>query len=270
MASNTMWNGVADFNKEFDAVQIDSPDSLPSKTENSVLVSIPYLDYTAADLEKMKEFAYGGGTLILADDFGYGNRFLEYIKVDIRFSHELLLDPLFCYKNEYLPCISDFSTPIEESGITAITFNYGSTLNYVPSDEAIARSSNMSFLDLNHNGSRDESEPDEPEGPFVVAAAFPLGKGMVELITDPSLVLNSMMGKTNNYQFLQYLTSNSGQSGEIMFDRAHLSKSPVDISKMGMNTVRKTLSNPYALLGITALVFIMVALYTWKRGVKVD
>jgi len=51
----------------------------------------------------MKQFVENAANSIMLDDFGYGNSFLEYAGITARFDNTPLLDPLFNYKNEYLP-----------------------------------------------------------------------------------------------------------------------------------------------------------------------
>lgn len=263
MTGNAMWDGIRDYARENGAANIDNLDSLPNAFEKSVLVAIPYLDYQPDELQKLRQFVNEGGTLIVMDDFGFGNRLLESLDINIRFDHRLLLDPLFCYKNQYLPLITDFSSGIKEAGITSLVFNHASVLNHVDKESALAWSSETSFLDVNNNGVLDTSEP---QGPFVVAAGEKVNKGTVQLVSDTSLIINSMVVKNDNYSFVNYLASYKGQPENLLIDRSHLSKSPLDMSKIEVNSAREFLSNPYALIGIVAIIFVIITIYIQKRG----
>jgi len=263
MASNRMWNGIRSFCSEFRGDNIDSLDDLPDLPEKAVLVVIPYLEYTDEELSKMKRFVDDGGTLLLMDDYGYGNSILAYLGVGVRFTNKPLLDPLFCYKNQSMPRITDFAPKVKESGIEIITLNHATTLTNTIESEAIAWSSNSSFLDINENRSWDEVEP---KGPFAVAAEIQLGNGTLALISDPSTIINTMVGRDDNYDFVRYLTGHEGEQKEILVDRSHLTKAPLDVSKTRLISAREGLSNPYALLGITAMIFVVVSRYTLKKG----
>jgi len=263
MASNRMWNGIRSFCSEFRGDNIDSLDDLPDLPEKAVLVVIPYLEYTDEELSKMKRFVDDGGTLLLMDDYGYGNSVLAYLGVGVRFTNKPLLDPLFCYKNQSMPRITDFAPKVKESGIEIITLNHATTLTNTIESEAIAWSSNSSFLDINENRSWDEVEP---KGPFAVAAEIQLGNGTLALISDPSTIINTMVGRDDNYDFVRYLTGHEGEQKEILVDRSHLTKAPLDVSKTRLISAREGLSNPYALLGITAMIFVVVSRYTLKKG----
>jgi len=267
MAANTMWNGIRAFSDNFSASNIESLNELPALPEQAVLVSIPYIDYTDEELLKMKRLVEDGGTLVLMDDYGYGNTVLDYLGINARFSNKLLLDPLFNYKNQSMPRINSFIPQVKESGVNIILLNHATILTDVAPSETIAWSSAASFLDINENDSWDGAEP---KGPFPVAAEFQLGKGRLALVSDPSIMINSMVGRDDNYSFIRYLTRYEGEQGEFLVDYSHLTKAPLDVSKTRLIDTRKVLSSPYALVGITALIFVVVSRYTLKKGETID
>ncbi|MFC2004718.1 DUF4350 domain-containing protein [Chloroflexota bacterium] len=263
MAGNTMWNGIRNFSSEFGADNIDFLDDLPDLPEESILVAIPYLEYSDEELSKVKRFVDNGGNLLLMDDYGYGNNILEYLGVDVRFTNKPLLDPLFNYKNQSIPRITDFAPEVKESDIDVIMLNHATTLTNVMESAAIAWSSSASFLDINENRVLDQGEP---EGPFAVAAEVRLGKGTLSLISDPSIIINTMVGRDDNYDFIRYLTRDKGEQGEILVDSSHLTQAPLDVSKTRLINTREALSSPYALVGITAMIFTVVSRYSLKKG----
>jgi hypothetical protein len=263
MASNTMWNGIKNFSSEFGVDNIESLDDLPDLPEKATMVTIPYLEYSDEELAQIKRFVENGGTLLLMDDYGYGNSVLAYLGVGVRFTSKPLLDPLFCYKNPWMPRITDFTPKVKEGGIDIIMLNHATTITNTAESEVIARSSSISFLDINENESWDE---DEPKGPFPVAVEFHFGKGMVALASDPSIIINTMVGRDDNYDFARYLTHHKGEQEEILFDRSHLTETPLDVSKTRLMSAREASSSPYALVGIMAIIFAVVSGYTLKKG----
>ena len=263
MASNTKWNGIYNFSGEFEADNTDSLEALSDSPQNVVLIAIPYQDYTAEELAQIKQFVDAGGSLLLMDDYGYGNNILGYLGVVTRFAASPLLDPLFNFRNQNLPRITDFSSQVKESKIEVVMFNHATALTGVPESTGIAWSSSASFLDLNENGVLDQGEL---KGPFAVAAEFRLGQGRLALVSDPSIILNAMVDRDDNYQFMRYLTRDPEGQREIVVDISHLTKDPLDVSKTRLIDTRKALSSPYALVGITALIFVVVSRYTLKKG----
>lgn len=267
VASNTMWNGIRDFCAEFGASNIDSLEELPEPAEGTVLVAIPYIEYSAGELERLEKFVSNGGTLLLMDDYGYGNSVLEYLELGVRFTNRPLLDPLFCFKNESMPRITDFASGVRESGVGVVMLNHATSLEDTEAVTVIAWSSRASFLDINENGTRDEGEP---QGPLPVAAATWLGRGRLVLVADPSTIINAMVNRDDNYAFIRYLADVDGNPGVILVDRAHLSQTPLDVSQARLIDTRQVLSNPYALVAITAVIFAVTARYTLKKGEASD
>jgi len=266
MATNTMWNGINKFSRSYNVQNIDSVTALPASPQQDVLIVVPYTPFTGAELTQMNQFVENGGKLILLDDFGYGNSFLSYAGVSARFDNTPLLDPLFNYKNEYFPRILDFSAGVTGSGIKLLAFNHGTALSGVSQSQALAWSSSMSFLDTNQNGNLD---PGEPQGPFVVAASISLGGGNIDLVSDSSLIMNAAPGTNDNNAFVNYLMTSNGTPNKVLFDRAQVTKSPLDTSKIEFDNVRGVLSNAYALVGIIALVFVIITWYIYRRGLLI-
>ena len=57
---------------------------------------------------------------------------------------------------------------------------------------------------------------------------------------------------------------------EILVDRSHLTKTPLDVSKTRLSKAREVMSSPPVLLGITAMIFVVVSRYTLKKGETID
>lgn len=264
MVGNSLWNGLAQFSREQEAVCLDSIAQLPELPQRKVLLSIPYLPYTEEELAELKDFVTGGGRLILMDDYGQGNQVLRYLNLPAGFSGEMLLDPLFCYKNPRLPRITDFAPEVKKAGVKSVVLNHATVLVSTGSGKVLAWSSGQSFLDLDEDGKR---SPSEPRGPFPVAAEFELGRGEVILVADPSILINSMIGKADNRAFLNYLLGYNIERGGLFIDRIHLEMSPLDESKLKLAKARELFSHPLPAMGLLALIFAGVARYLlWREG----
>ncbi len=262
LAGNRMWNGIHDFSREFKSGDLELLSQLPEST-GGVLIEIPYTAYAETDLQQIQKYISRGNTLVLMDDLGYGNSVLEYLGLSVRFTHTLLLDPLFCYKNAYLPRITSFSDPLDANGIRSLTLNHATFLDSVDSASVIAWSSNESFADRNGDGDRDK---EESPGPFPVAAEFTMGAGRVEIVSDPSLIINTMLDQSDNNKFIRYILQRSGVPSSIVIDRSHLSLAPLDTTKTGLQKARHFIAHPYFLLLLVALVFVFISRYSLKKG----
>ncbi len=263
MASNTMWNGIKRFGEEFHADYVDSLGDLPRLPERAILVSIPYLPYSDEQLAQLRGFVGGGGTMLLMDDFGYGNSILACLDMDARISGKPLLDPLFCYKNQWMPRIVDFAPEMRATGIELLLLNHASILTNVEPGQVLAWSSKASFLDADENGSMSSGDP---QGPFPVAARLGYGKGKIILVSDPSIVINAMVAQEDNYRFLRSaMNLDSGQMS-VLVDRSHLPETPLDVSKSRLTDVRNAVASPYGIMGILAAVFLVTYRYAPKKG----
>ncbi len=260
MRENPFWNGLSDVSEEMDITLSNTSNDVLENPENMIMVEISYSSYTENELDMIAEFVGNGGVLILADDYGNGNNVAEKLGIEARFSGSELLDPLFCYKNPWLPKVTEFSDELREAGIESVALNHATALTDVKSAQVLAWSSASSFLDANGNGALDEGET---RGPLPIAAELSANGGTVILITDPSIFINSMMGKDDNRAFLTYLTSDPGSHRETVMDVSRLPKSHLDGGKAGVDQARTRLSHPYSVMAVLGVV-IMLVLRPWK------
>jgi hypothetical protein len=199
---------------------------------------------------------------MVMDDFGYGNDILTYLGIDCRFAGTPLLDPLYCYKNQSFPEIIDFSLAVSRN-VKEVVLNNATALLNIDNSMVIAWSTASSYLDRNGNSSWDEGEL---QGPLPVAAKMRLGTGTIILVSDPSILINSMLVKDDNLLFIKSLTGSGTNSGKIMVDTSHLTRDPMEITKTKLSGIKGILSQPCALLGIVSLLFILASIYILKMG----
>jgi hypothetical protein len=251
---NPAWNGAKDFYSSFGAAPVKSLGDLPQNPGGTILVEIPYVEISQTDLAALKQYVSDGGTLVLADDYGYGNSVLGYLQVNASFNGAPLLDPLFNYLNSYFPKVTEFAASTITDNITSIVLNHATGITAGAGVNTVARSSAASFLDINNNKVFDE---EEPTGPIVVAAQASLSKGSVIMLADPSIMINSMQDIDDNRAFIGNIMNINGNNSEIMLDESHLPKDNLDEAKSGLAVLREKLATP---AGITLIVAAIVAL----------
>ncbi|MBT4512441.1 MAG: DUF4350 domain-containing protein [Chloroflexi bacterium] len=261
MRTNPFWNGLSDFSDDLDVVWTESLSDATAEPENTILVEIPYSQYGENSLERIEEFVRSGGILILADDYGYGNEVTERLGLTAKFSGKPLLDPLFCYRNQWLPKVTDFSMALAEIGIETVVLNHATALLNVDSDQVFAWSSETGFLDFDEDGVDDE---DEPRGLLPVGAALPVGSGTVILLSDPSILINSMVERDDNRAFVAYLTETYGFGRQISMDVSRLPKAPLDEGKAGLGKARERISHPYSVVAMMGMAVFLV-LRPWHK-----
>jgi len=261
--SNPRWNGLRSVAREHGATGIDSFDALPSGA-NTVLVVIPFLPPTAAEVTRLLGFVAAGGTLVLMDDFGAGNAVLEGLGVETRFAGQPLADGLFNHRSARLPRIIDIVPSPLTAGVELLVLNHATAISPLGSLRAVALSSAVSYLDTNDSGRRDAGEP---KGPFPVAAVGRIGGGSLVLVADSSLLLNAMLPLGDNRRLAANIFALGGAHPRVLLDEAHLPRRPLDAAKAGLRAGREIISLPLAafILTTAALAIPLMSLYRPAR-----
>ena len=257
---NPFWNGTKEISANYPISPLKSLSNLPSLPLGSTLILIPYLQSTPAELEALNSFVTRGGTLILADDYGYGNQILEYLGLKTRFSGQPLLDPLANYKNKWFPQISHIKSSPFTSDIDKLVFNHATCLTNVEAANVLAQSSLFSFLDLNGDQTWQESEP---TGSLPVISLHNLGSGQIILVADPSLFINSMETMEGNDSFLQNIAAIT--ASELLIDQSHLPPSNLHQTKNLLAQIRDSLTSPLGTLGLVMLALTITLMPLWHE-----
>src|SRR5712664_4348742 len=143
--SNTRWNGMSDASREFHIQPLTDVGGVPSESRGTVVLVIPSRPPQPTDLQAIRRFVEAGGVLILLDNFGSGNDVLMVLGSAIRFSRQLLADPLFNLKNSRLPRILDFAPSPLTLGVEELVFNHATVLTGITTTQAAATSSAVSY-----------------------------------------------------------------------------------------------------------------------------
>ena len=250
---------IKDITSEYAVKAVDSLSELPPSPENSTLIAIPYLTYTPAELERLRDYILLGGRLILADDFGHGNQVLEHLGLEVRFSGQTLLDPLVNYRGKYLPLVF-ISQPDPLTGNTDnVVFNRGTGLTGVSVNDTLALSSPFGFLDNNDDG---VWEDNEPIGPLPVFSRHNLGKGQVVLVADPSIFINAMDRFGDNAVFIKNIMD---ASPVIYIDQSHLTTSDLQHTKSWLRQARSLIANPAGTIILVAVVIVAALQPVWHK-----
>ena len=267
MKANPFWNGLWDFGERFGAEFVTDLDRVKPIPGGTVLIAISYLPYENEKLRQIEDFVRSGGMLLLMDDYGYGNQVLRALWLDMEFAGGPLLDPYLNHRNQWLPLVVDLSTEFKEVGIEHLILNHATALTVSGPYEVLARSSDTSYLDSSGTDSRDKREV---KGPLVVAARAPLGQGTVIAISDPSILINSMVGRGDNGAFLKKIISRAGDSPSVAVDTSHLTKVPLDRSKDAWQMARERMTIPYFQALLVAAIMALTFMTIWRKGDRIE
>ena len=263
--ANPFWNGLSTFTTDSKVSIITSFDNLPSPSKDTVLIVIPYMQFTETDLDKLFDYVSGGGALIVLDDYGYGNQILNRLGLGMRFTGKPLLDPLFNYKNKWLPRIVDFAqTPITNN-MTSIVLNHASSINVSDNAVVLANSSRFSFLDMNDDSTW---ETGEPLGPLPVAAYAKVGEGYLVAVSDPSFLINGMINMDDNFNFIKKLTQIQSSTPTIFLDQSHLPRTSLDDAKETISAAYDSASSPLGTLSLIIVILALALTPVWRKSEK--
>lgn len=257
-ADNPFWNGLRGVGGRFDAELLSSLSALPSPPRNTVLIEVPYLEFSPEEVSLLRDYLLAGGTVLLMDDYGTGNQVLDGLGANMRFTGYPLLDPLFSYRNQWLPRIADLRGP---PGVNGLVLNHATSLEGTGA-EVIALSSSFSYLDSDGNGQWDD---EEPAGPLPVAAQVRVGEGLLIMVSDPSILINSMLPLEDNRAFVAGLLELRGAPSRVLLDQSHLTREPLEAAKGLLATGQRAIASPAGLAAIAALSVIIFLVPTWRQ-----
>ncbi len=232
---NGRWDGCSDFTRfiEGRGWKLETIYSLLTLNNSAdphgkLLVFLsPVEKLSDLEVETVRRFVYGGGSLLLADDFREGNSLSSVFGV--KFSGDLLLEPSLYSKQPFFPLVN---LTVREGfkRVYTLVLNHPSTLlftgrfrgkgYYVKLNETWlrvnmsvqARSSGSSWLDVNYNL---EKDGDEPRGSFPVVAFMSYGEGRVVVVSDPDIFINDMLFRRDNLAATNYILSYLAGKGEV-------------------------------------------------------
>lgn len=256
---NPLWNGVKAITSDYHIQPLDSLAGLPPSSYGASLIVIPYLDFNTAELEQLRSFVSQGGRLILADDYGYGNRVLEYLGLKARFAGEVLLDPLVNYKNKQLPRITRLQPDVLTANTDNLVFNHATCLANISSNETLALTSPFSFLDLNDDGTHEDNEP---SGPLAAISRHHLGDGQVILIADPSIFINSMATIEGNAVLMRNIAASTDA---LYIDQSHLEQSELHQYRNWLQKARHLASTSAGTAGLVIIALTASLMPVWHR-----
>ena len=256
---NPFWNGSKNLSTSYPVQSLESFAELPLSPRGTTLILVPYLNLTSVELEQLNSFIREGGRLILADDYGHGNQILEYLGLEVRFSGEVLVDPLINYKTKDFPKIIHFKSDPLTINTESLVLNHATCLVNTKDNSVIALSSSFSFLDRNENGTY---EDDELSGPLPVICWITLGDGQVVLVADPSLFINSMNAIDENEGFIQNIADTTTS---LYIDQSHLPPSDLHQTKTLLARGRGYLASPLMTAGLVALVVFITLEPVWYK-----
>nr|WP_319375664.1 DUF4350 domain-containing protein [uncultured Methanoregula sp.] len=259
---NTGWNGTSSFFSDLDRHRIAyvyEPGALAQSPKNSTLLIIAPKNHPApAAILAYRSFVSRGNTLILADDFGTGNEILKGLESHISILPGNLSSLDQRYLNSYMV------VAYRESG--------NATAGDLPASIALDRpaaldggtplmlTSVMSWIDA--NGDR-RLNTVEDMGTFPVMSSEAMGSGKIIVLSDPSILINSMYTQPENSDDRELIRGVLKSDGPVLVDQMNSRTADASGISEILHVIRTTIIIEISLLGL--LVFALA--WTWKKRI---
>ncbi|WP_226010840.1 DUF4350 domain-containing protein [Halomicrobium salinisoli] len=177
--------------------------------------------YGERDAAAVRRFVEGGGTLLVAADFGSGgNALLDAVGADARVDGRLVRDERHYAGGPALPVATDVSDHRYTDGVDRLTLNHGSVVEAGGNATTLAATSSFAYLDGDRDGELDD---DEALASRPVATVEAVGEGRVVVVSDPSLFINAMLDQPDNERFARALLADHERA---VFDVSHAGSVP--------------------------------------------
>jgi len=242
---NTEWNGLSSFGKllyesgEITPVLVPY-DSLGLGGMNGTLIVIgPDMDFSRGEIEQVREFLEGGGTVILADDFGTGNELLEGLGLPQRFSKKPVISLTYT-KNYEFPVTREITDTALSQGVDYVVMSRPAVI--LNAQSPTVYTSNASMLGGEY-------------GAFPIMDVVSYGKGEIIIISDPDIFTNSLFPQ--NEPFLRNLIGSLPERTFYIDEAHHRDFNPYST---GTIVIRRAINKRlvfYYVLFIAALAFII-------------
>jgi hypothetical protein len=212
----------------------------------------PYTDNEAKALDR---YMTAGGSILLLDDYGYGEQFA--LRHGIGSLKRPLLDKSFDRNQSFVKVAALF----DDGTVYNLLLDAPSGLQDTDANDTALHpfmvSSADSYLDLQPNGLIDVIDK---IGPFNVGVRAQVGAGALYVIADSGFVDNDMLGRADNAKFLTGLLkyrlgdpATTSPPGLVLFDE---SKKPVSGAELSVLSTERGLLALFRSLPVNGLLFL--------------
>ena len=226
-AYNGAWDGTSDLRsvaKDTGAnPQVIHETSAYSHVDANGTVAIilsPDEKYSTADRARLQRFVRRGGTLLVAGDYGpQTNQLLSALGTDARLDGRPIRDERRHYRSPAMPIADNVSNQSLVSEVSALTLNHGTVVS--PRNATVlVRTSEYAYLDVNRNQKLDDNETISS---MPVATIERIGAGRVLVVSDPSVLINTMLDRPGNRAFVRTVV---GDHRTVLLDYSHTAQIP--------------------------------------------
>jgi hypothetical protein len=214
---NVGWTGTSAFFGTLDThtgITVTSPEQLAGYRGATLLIIAPDHEYTQEEVALYRNFIARGNTLLLADDFGTGNSFLQAMGSSIAIGQGNLSSADRAYDNAYMIVV----TPVGDGGGfvpagASLVLDQAAPLS---GGEPLLNSSVYSWVDTVPDR---QLSAGEVLGRYPVMAREKIGAGTLYVLSDPSIFINGMQDPGPSYANRRFLEGVARAPAPLLVDR---------------------------------------------------
>ena len=197
-------------------------------TETIAVILSPDTAYSTAEAATVREFLTAGGTVVVAEDIGpHTNPLLNELNASTRINGTAVRDERSYYQSPALPVASNVTEHELTTDMEQLTLNHPSYLDLnrsgapQPADrQVLVSTSGFTYADRNSDDNLNDAETLRAR-PVVTVES--VGDGTLIVIADPSVFINSMLGRGGNRRFTRNLID---PRDTVLLDYSHQAAVP--------------------------------------------
>ena len=256
---NTGWNGTSTFFSNLDrhdVTMINDPGELASYQNNTILLVIaPSRQPSDTELSAYRTFLERGNIIFLADDFGSGNAILQGLgsRITILEGNLSSVDREYADSNSIVVYRTINESYVKDS--VSLVLNRPAPLE---GGTPLLVSSIMSWVDENGDNRLNN---EETMGQYPVMTEDEIGKGRLDVFSDPSIFINSMQESDqpgDNRRFVQDLV-NSNRT--VLVDQMNSRTGDAEGFSEILHLVRTTITIEFLFLAL----LVLMTIWAWRR-----
>lgn len=240
-------DGLSKLREAYEALVVTDLNNIARNTDplNTAYLIIRSSDVSPSDADVITQLVAHGGYVIISGSPEFVKSLSRYAGLNLTITNRTIYDMIYNGGDRLHP--RGFS---RYCGNTFITYKPYYVL--LGTSEAIAYSSNFSYVDLNSNGYMDI---EEPLGSFPLATSIDLGKGRLILVFSPQVFTNELF--ESNKDFIDCIVSNR----KLVIDQTEIRGDFIEYLRVVVST------HGVSYLALIFIVFILcvVAYYVLKE-----
>ncbi len=245
--------------EDIDVSQRDLTSYKLNPSHSALIFLGPERTFDADEIDYVDDFLDDGGIVLLADDFGSGNSLLNGLE---RTSSSILQYPILDLsfeKDPHFGVVYNIKEHEITSGTSHILLNKPAALSPDNNASSFIDTSQASWLDKNFNGLKDENEP---TGEFPILTVESYGNGTLILLSDPSILINSMIDNLDNNVLVENLLGyiSSGREN-VVFSESHRDYNVVYNVVYTVSYPPRTITLAAAMIALITTIFIVIPGY---------